>query len=538
MAKEYYFIKLEDMTISVPVLDAQVDYHAGNVHIKPDLLDYVLNNAAYVDTPLPSTGYYDLYLGDDYIISDTYPQIRKTSDGHKILNSDWYIFFNALYVKTDTYFIQPYLLYNPITDTMLRDGRGVSTAKANINTYWQRRGIFIFKDSSYDSDTFFVSMISSKTFYYSKDGIYYWYGVCPSTIQADNTDTGEIYKILFTVSDTNDPYADGGASDTGGGGGSFDGTTEIINEPDSPLVNISNTHFVSLYNPTESQIKSLSNYMWNTLAIENWRKIVADPMDAIISLAVLPIDVPSSGTREIYVGAFSTGIACNVASAQYISFDCGTILIPQYSNSYLDYAPYTDISIYIPYVGLRSLPCDAIMGKTIGLKYRIDIFSGACVVYLTVNGSVLLQFTGNCAQPIPFTSQSWGTAVTNAISMVASGASMIAMPATAPLAIANMASTAVNGGFKADITKGGGSGGNTGFLGVQKPYVIIQRPVQCIPANQNTFTGYPSYITATFGDLKGYTEVDKIILENINATESELNELESILKGGVYVNEL
>ena len=345
-------------------------------------------------------------------------------------------------------------------------------------------------------------------------------------------------KSLSFVVTNQDPYADGGASDTGGGGGSFDGTTEIINEPDSPLVNISNTHFVSLYNPTESQINSLSNYMWNTLAIENWRKIVADPMDAIISLAVLPIDVPSSGTREIYVGAFSTGIACNVASAQYISFDCGTILIPQYSKSYLDYAPYTDISVYIPYVGLRSLPCDAIMGKTIGLKYRIDIFSGACVVYLTVNGSVLLQFTGNCAQPIPFTSQSWGTAVTNAISMVASGASMIAMPATAPLAIANMASTAVNGGFKADITKGGGSGGNTGFLGVQKPYVIIQRPVQCVPANQNTFTGYPSYITATFGDLKGYTEVDKIILENINATESELNELESILKGGVYVNEL
>lgn len=45
--------------------------------------------------------------------------------------------------------------------------------------------------------------------------------------------------------------------------------------------------------------------------------------------------------------------------------------------------------------------------------------------------------------------------------------------------------------------------------------------------------GYPSYITAKLGDLEGYTEIDSIHLENIGATESELSEIESILKGGV-----
>ena len=334
-----------------------------------------------------------------------------------------------------------------------------------------------------------------------------------------------------------DPYADGGASDTGGGGGSFDGTTEIINEPDTPLVNVSATKFVSLYNPTESQLNNLAYFMWHTLDPTTWIKIVADPMDAIISLSVLPIAIPSSSASDISVGGISTGVSCNLASAQYISFDAGTITVPQYSNSYLDYAPYTTISIYLPYVGLRKIPTDLVMGKVLGVKYRIDIFTGACCVYITVGGSVILQFTGNCAQQIPFTSSNWTQAITTMISMIGSGVMAVANPATASLSVAGMANSAVNG-LHADIETGGANGGNVGFLGVQKPYIIIQRPKQCIPANQNTFTGYPSYITATLGDLKGYTEVDKIILENINATENELNELESLLKGGVYVNEL
>lgn len=334
-----------------------------------------------------------------------------------------------------------------------------------------------------------------------------------------------------------DPYGDGGESTTGGGGGSFDGTTEIINEPDTPLVNVSATKFVSLYNPTESQLNNLAYFMWHTLDPTTWIKVVADPMDAIISLSVLPIAIPSSSASDISVGGISTGVSCNLASAQYISFDAGTITVPQYSNSYLDYAPYTTISIYLPYVGLRKIPTDLVMGKVLGVKYRIDIFTGACCVYITVGDSVILQFTGNCAQQIPFTSSNWTQAITTMISMIGSGVMAVANPATAALSVAGMANSAVNG-LHADIETGGANGGNVGFLGVQKPYIIIQRPKQCIPANQNTFTGYPSYITATFGDLKGYTEVDKIILENINATENELNELESLLKGGVYVNEL
>ena len=103
---------------------------------------------------------------------------------------------------------------------------------------------------------------------------------------------------------------------------------------------------------------------------------------------------------------------------------------------------------------------------------------------------------------------------------------------SAPMAIGQIASTAVNT-MKPSIEKSGSMGGTGGMLGVQKPYLIISRPRQALPSNQNTFSGYPSFITEKLGDLSGYTEIDSIHLENVPATEPELSEIESLLKGGV-----
>ena len=87
--------------------------------------------------------------------------------------------------------------------------------------------------------------------------------------------------------------------------------------------------------------------------------------------------------------------------------------------------------------------------------------------------------------------------------------------------------------MKPNFEKSGSMGGMGGMLAVQTPYLILTRPKQALPERQNTFTGYPSFITMSLKDCTGYTEIDSIHLENIPATESELSEIESLLKGGV-----
>ena len=78
-------------------------------------------------------------------------------------------------------------------------------------------------------------------------------------------------------------------------------------------------------------------------------------------------------------------------------------------------------------------------------------------------------------------------------------------------------------------------GGMGGMLGVKTPYIILTRPRQALPANQNTFTGYPSYITTLLGDCTGFTVVQDVHLEGLTATEAEKAEINRLLGEGVYL---
>ena len=54
-----------------------------------------------------------------------------------------------------------------------------------------------------------------------------------------------------------------------------------------------------------------------------------------------------------------------------------------------------------------------------------------------------------------------------------------------------------------------------------------------MPDNYAHYHGYPSNITRKLGELSGYTVVSNIHLDGLNATSSEIEELESILSSNL-----
>jgi hypothetical protein len=78
-------------------------------------------------------------------------------------------------------------------------------------------------------------------------------------------------------------------------------------------------------------------------------------------------------------------------------------------------------------------------------------------------------------------------------------------------------------------------GGSGGMLAVQTPYIIIERPRQCVADDVNKFVGFPSNITYKLYDLDGYTVVDSIHLDGFSCTDNEAAEILSLLKGGVIL---
>lgn len=330
------------------------------------------------------------------------------------------------------------------------------------------------------------------------------------------------------------PYEPGGSSGTGGGGGSFDNTSTPIDIPNLPSISAASTGFISLFNPTLNQLNELASYLWSDLfEVDGWKKLFADPMDAILGLSIVPVAVPSGGTREVKVGNIGTGISLTVAASQFVEVDCGSIDVNEYWGAYLDYEPYTQAQIFLPYIGTRPISVDEIMGKTVRVVYHVDILTGACCCFVKCGDSVLYTYNGQCSIPIPITGANYASVVNGVISIAASVGSLVATGgSSAPTAIPAIASSAVNQ-MKPQVEKSGSISGSAGVLNMQTPYLILIRPRQALPSKQNEFIGYPSLITVQLTELSGYTEVQSIHLENIPATQEELAEIESLLEGGV-----
>ena len=324
-------------------------------------------------------------------------------------------------------------------------------------------------------------------------------------------------------------------SEPGKGDGDGDTTSTPVPIPSLPTINVVDTKFISLYTPTLAQLQNLASYMWSTdFDLTTFRKLFADPMDCIIGLTVVPFDVPhATGTRTITVGNIPTTVAAYPVNAQYVSVDCGSLTVSPFTGSYLDYEPYTKIDIYLPYIGTQSLNADDIMNKTINVVYHIDVLTGACIAFIKSGDSVLYSFIGQCAANIPITSVNFGNIITGLLDITRS-LTHVASGGNALAGITGVASASVNI-FKPNIEKSGTLSGVGGFLGIQKPYLVITKPSPVIPGSQNEFIGYPSYINRKISDVSGYTEFEKIIYENMSCTKNELTEIDGLLKEGVIL---
>lgn len=345
-----------------------------------------------------------------------------------------------------------------------------------------------------------------------------------------------IYSNWKPYTSNADPYEPGGTSETGGGTGTFDLSSDSIDFPSLPTLTAVSTGLVSIYTPTLTQLNSLANFLWNAnpTDVDWWKKLVANPLDLILGLSIVPVAVPAGASQNIKVGLIDTGVAMTKAATQFVTVDCGSINVAEVWGSALDYSPFTKFSIYLPFIGTRTINTDDIMGKTVRVKYNVDLLSGACTAMVKCGDSVLYQYSGACAISLPLTGETFTSMITSTIQLAASlGATVASGGAAAGITAASAANSVMS--MKPQIERAGGVSGAAGQLGIMTPYLIAEVPRQSVPARYNTFAGYPSNINAVLGDLTGYTEVETIYIKGISATKTELDEIETLLKAGVII---
>lgn len=284
----------------------------------------------------------------------------------------------------------------------------------------------------------------------------------------------------------------------------------------------------SIYNPTLEQVNQFGSWLWSSNFVEQLKKLFNDPMQAIIGLHKVYSPVQTSGQGTIKCGYLDSGVPSKLVSEQYITVDCGSVDLQEYFGNVFDYPPYTEVSIYLPFIGIRHLDPSDVMRSTISVKYRIDVLTGACLAEVNVQrdaaGGTLYTFSGDAAVRYPVSSGSYMGIVSGLIGVATSVVSGNLLPALGGVTR-----------LHTNVERSGSFTGNSGAMGSKFPYLIISRPQTAMADKFETLSGYPSNTYTLLSDCKGFTQVKYCHVENLSATETEKKEIERLLKEGVIL---
>lgn len=297
----------------------------------------------------------------------------------------------------------------------------------------------------------------------------------------------------------------------------------------------------SVYHPTQAQVNSFGAWLWTGDIITQIQQLLQNPMEGIITLHKVFAPPVDSGNGTIVVGRLDSNVPSATVTQQYVTVDCGSIDCYEEFGNVFDYAPYTSVSIYLPFIGIAPLSVDDIMRSTIHVTYGVDVFTGACLAMIEVtrdgNTVNMYQYAGVASVEYPLTGSVHSGLITGIMGMVGGFATIATAGAAAPAAVGGVAAVgagALSTGRQSQ-SRSGNFSGNAGAMGIKKPYLIIERPQTKVAETFPELAGYPTNYSCKLGDCSGHVVVKHAHIEGINATDTELEQIDSLLKDGVIV---
>ena len=306
--------------------------------------------------------------------------------------------------------------------------------------------------------------------------------------------------------------------------------------------------------PTD--LPDFKDFLFSQTFLNDIKRLWTNPGEYIVDCTFYPLIADSLGLtghlEEIMVGNMNSGLTGYVYPDGVSTYHYGGgFKIEPYYGSYLDYEPYTTISIYIPYIGVRPLNASRITGHTLKLAYTFDFGTRQITAHLGLDGNMTIdggdlgnaldQYTGSFGVSFPFSGSQNNQMVLNILqqsSKVISSAGAIA----GGIATGNIAS--VGAGVYGMTTASGHLTAETygsltptaGLYSPQIPYLIINRPVTAEPKDYRAREGYSAAYSGKVSGFSGFLKCATAeVPQSGTMTESENKEIVRLLKEGVYL---
>lgn len=351
--------------------------------------------------------------------------------------------------------------------------------------------------------------------------------------------------------------------DSGGDSDDMDGMNNTSHTDAQSILNSPTNHYYIL---DSVGLQHFTNWFWNDIltnisndyttlgdyAFNLLTNAYGDLNKYVVSLRKLSIDIDkffkrSTSNEIIQLGRYE------------MSYRCDTILkdvndMPQlaeyrvpmrHANSsnnpmignFLDYPPYTSVSLYIPYIGIVPIDGNMVVGRTIRIFGAVDVIAGSIHYNVYVQTpkkewSLIGSYEGKCGVDIPLAldnSMQNSTNILKGVADVTTGMCTKSMP--------NLLSIG-NGIFSEPINNLGANTTNTTYFNPNRCALIMQSAIGTVPNNFGKVIGNLYCKSEVLGGLKGYTVCSNVRIDefvDLIPTRQEVDEIYSLLETGVII---
>lgn len=379
----------------------------------------------------------------------------------------------------------------------------------------------------------------------------------------NNGGTGEFADPVNSETETNlhDGSVDNGTGDPHEGDDEIGDPADDLPSGVDTAGTVSGTGVISVFTPSLAELTAFTSEMLSPTVLNSIKNFfTTNPMDGIFSLHMLPFTgFEGTAVAAPRIGTHNFTATMTLAASEYITIDYGTVLVKFVYDGYENYAPNSDVKIFLPFIGTKDVDINVIQGCNCNLKYNVSLVTGDIYAYLYCQWAgasgqpgtgegvnhLMYHWQGNCAATIPLSHLDSSNYISGSMRAAGGISSLVAGAVTGnPLAIAGGVMAAGQGLINSSAEKGrtqiitsGNISGVSAFMGCREPYFIFSRPIIAFNSSYNRYLGQYSNTVCRISELRTgtFTQMRNVDLAGIPATGDELNELESILKGGFYI---
>lgn len=367
-----------------------------------------------------------------------------------------------------------------ISYTITEDTPVIQTAELNYiceHTNWESE-VSISPASPVtveDGKTVRLKVVAKTGYYFgTEDTVFAW--------------VSDIDKIDFNLDSDGSYYYDVNYSDVDSYTWRIDYT---ITKGGTPEPSGSYPNFYTVYAPTADNMKVVNNTIFfGDSGVEN-------AVNKFISFKKFFCDIPTDGSKQLTAGNVKFNTVAPLIKASIVTIECGKVVVNEKYGSLVDYNPYTNYVLYLPFIGFVDVSSRYITQFGLSVSYEVDVVSGRCLAkvwyYKDIDNKVCFaEYGGTIASDEPITQGQVNYRGTY-----------------------ELMTTMQLGDLKCML------------------YAYTKIPLE---GNLAEYKGLPSNEVKTVGDCHGFVSFDSIHVTGVNATNNEKTLIENALLEGILVD--